>query len=319
MSEVSSKVVGTYEMLWDCDHCGTKRLLGASQRHCAECGGPQNPDKRYFPKEGEEVAVKDGHRFEGADRKCAHCDQPMGAAANNCTSCGAKMDGSQEVKPIAAPQPAPPPKGKPFPVLYVIAGVILLGGLIWWRCIRTKEATMEVTGHRWERSIAVQVFGEVEKDDWENEVPRHDAMDIRCRKEQKSTEQVPDGETCKTVMKDKGNGTFDKVEECTPKTRSEPVYAEKCRYKILDWKNETPLAATGKGLLATWPEQGAPPKEVARVVGAKRQGPRTEKYYLDFGAQSCEVSEAVWKKYADQQKVKLEVRASSGDIVCKTL
>ena len=23
-----------YEMLWDCDHCDTKGLLGKSQRHC---------------------------------------------------------------------------------------------------------------------------------------------------------------------------------------------------------------------------------------------------------------------------------------------
>ena len=40
---------GFFEMLWDCEHCGTKGLLGKSQRYCAECGAPQNPAKRYFP------------------------------------------------------------------------------------------------------------------------------------------------------------------------------------------------------------------------------------------------------------------------------
>ena len=69
---------GFYEMLWDCDHCETKGLLAKSQRHCAECGAPQNPDKRYFPKEGEEKRV-DGHSYEGADRTCPACSAPMGA------------------------------------------------------------------------------------------------------------------------------------------------------------------------------------------------------------------------------------------------
>ena len=49
-------------MLWDCDHCDARGLLGKSQRYCANCGAPQNPDKRYFPKEGEQ------RRIDGAGR-----------------------------------------------------------------------------------------------------------------------------------------------------------------------------------------------------------------------------------------------------------
>lgn len=55
---------GYFEMLWDCDHCDARGLLAKSQRHCANCGAPQNPDKRYFPREGEERRV-DGHLLRG--------------------------------------------------------------------------------------------------------------------------------------------------------------------------------------------------------------------------------------------------------------
>jgi hypothetical protein len=58
---------------------------------------------------------------------------------------------------------------------------------------------------------------------------------------------------------------------------------------------------------------------VNAVLGAKRQAKRTETWILDLGGQSCDVSEATWKKYADGQKAKVEVRASSGNVVCSSL
>ena len=41
---------------------------------------------------------------------------------------------------------------------------------------------------------------------------------------------------------------------------------------------------------------------------------------LDFGTdRSCEVADSVWQKHKDGEKLKLEVRASSGDVVCDSL
>ena len=34
---------------------------------------------------------------------------------------------------------------------------------------------------------------------------------------------------------DRGDGTYTKKRECTPKYRKEPVYDQKCRYKIDKW------------------------------------------------------------------------------------
>src|SRR5580658_2753628 len=93
---------GFYEMLWDCAHCGTKGLLGKSQRRCPECGAPQDADKRYFPTdEQKQLAV--GHVYVGADAHCPSCAAAMGAKVKNCTQCGSPMDGSKEVAGVAAP------------------------------------------------------------------------------------------------------------------------------------------------------------------------------------------------------------------------
>ena len=62
-----------------------------------------------------------------------------------------------------------------------------------------------------------------------------------------------------------------------------------------------------------------PPPTNVEAVGTRRPGKREEKLTLDFGKQSCEVSDAVWRKYTDNKSYKLEVRARSGDIVCKSL
>src|SRR5689334_11908758 len=120
-------------MLWDCDHCGTKGLLGKSQRHCPECGAKQNPDKRYFPKEGEEQRIE-GHNYEGADRSCGSCGAPQSAKAKNCTNCGAPLDGAAEVRGVPAPAAAPPPKQRRrwwIPVLIIaVIGLGIFG--IWY-------------------------------------------------------------------------------------------------------------------------------------------------------------------------------------------
>lgn len=86
-----------YEMLWDCPACGTSKLLGLTHRHCPGCGSPQDASKRYFPPPGEEVAVEN-HPFQGRDKQCAGCDTPNAASAGFCTSCGAPLDGSKEVR-----------------------------------------------------------------------------------------------------------------------------------------------------------------------------------------------------------------------------
>jgi hypothetical protein len=314
-----SESLGHYEMLWDCEYCGTTALLAKSQRHCANCGGKQNPDKRYFPKEGEEKKV-DGHRFEGTDRYCPSCAQPMGASALNCTNCGSQLEGGQTVKPIAAPTKKVEKKPTNWKkILIVVAIIALVIFLIWYFFIRTKEATMTVSGHSWSRSIAVEEFGEQRDSDWRDRMPS-DARFPSCHRKQRSTRQVDTGrEDCRVEKKDKGDGTFEQVKKCKPIYRTEGIDDDWCTYTVLRWREITAIKTSGGDMNPAWPTQGLPPATAASSVGARRQGKKTETLTLRFGAQSCDVSDAVWRKYKSGQKVKLEVRARSGDIVCSSL
>lgn len=321
MGQEREESQGFYEMLWDCDHCDARGLLGKSQRYCANCGAPQNPDKRYFPKEGEQTRV-DGHAYEGADRTCPACSAPQSAKAKNCTHCGSVLDGAAEVKGVATPAAAPPPKPRtrrrrwPF----VLGVIVIFGFGIWWRCIRSQEAQVVVTGHKWQRVIAIEEFNEREEEAWGNEVPLGVSHPV-CHDRQRSTRQVEDGEDCHTERRDKKDGTFEQVKKCKPKMRSEPVMDTWCRFTARRWKPVDEAKASGSGLSPTWPAGNLPPGDPPATLGAKRQGKRTETLTLEFKDHgTCDdVSDAVWRKYADGQKFKVEVRASSGDVVCSSL
>lgn len=315
---------GVYEMLWDCTHCDTKGLLGKSQRYCPECGAPQDPATRRFPSDAEAKEVA-GAQYEGADRRCPSCDSPQSNKGSNCAHCGAPMSGARAVPLVgqAAPPPAPAArKGSGWIVLGVVA---VLATLIYVRCIRTKDAQLTVAGHHWQRTIAVEELRTVTEQTWRESVPTTARLGACVRKPQ-SSKQVPDGETCEQVKKDRGDGTFEKVKQCAPKYRSEPVDGDWCTYAAERWTEVDAVTAKGDGAAPgpSWPTPPAlPPVNGAPGPGARRLGAKTEKYSLDFKGgsrtQTCEVGEAVWRKYADGASAKIEVRASSGDVVCADL
>ncbi|MDB4962173.1 MAG: uncharacterized protein JWP01_2172 [Myxococcales bacterium] len=309
---------GHYEMLYDCEHCGTKRLLAKSQRHCAECGAPQNPDKRYFPAEGEAQRV-DGHQYEGADRHCPSCNTPQGAKGKNCTQCGAALDGAREVKGVVAAPPPPKKRRRQWIVLAVVAGIALLVFGIWFAFFRTKAAELVISSHRWERAIGVEEYGEKHDDAWRDQLPE-DARDVTCQQKKRSTRKVETGEEdCHTERHDKKDGTYEQIKKCTPIYREEAVEDDWCRYTVRQWRALDPIKITGGGRSPAWPTEGLPPPQSPPVLGMRRQGKRTETFMLDIAGQSCEVPAATWNKYSDGQKVKVEVRASSGKIVCDSL
>lgn len=317
MAEERTESQGFYEMLWDCEFCETKGLLAKSQRHCPECGGKQNSDKRYFP-EGEGVRV-DGHKYEGSDRYCPNCNAPQSAKAHNCTNCGASQDEGKEVKGVASAVPPPKKKSRLW-ILFVVIGVLVIVGIIFgvrW-CNRTEDKQITVTSHRWERSVAIEQYGDDQEDDWRDRVPR-DARHVSCHRKQRSTKQVPDGETCRDEKVDKKDGTFEKVKKCKPKFRSEGVDDDWCRYTVTRWKTIDTVKSSGGGMTPDWPKGGLPPETYTEVPGAKRRGKKTETYFLDMQGQSCEVDQAVWRKHADGAKLTVQVRSRSGEIVCDSL
>jgi len=347
-----------YEMLWDCKFCGQKKLLGLTHRFCAGCGAPQDPAARYFPPDNEKVAVHD-HQFVGADVGCPACRQPMSRAAKCCTHCGSPIDKGVEVArradvvvgpgggppfggessfaagrygPDAVATPpgmaATPPRAKGFPTVLAIIGglvtllVVIVLVVVFWK----REGVFEVTGHAWERSVAVERFDVGRKTAWCDERPSG-GREVSRRREQRSTSQVKDGETCQTRKKDNGNGTFKEVRECQPKYRNEPVMSDRCEFEVTDWRTSRTLS-----------EKGASPKDpphwpvvaLARpgsCVGCEREGPRSEKYTVKFAdstnkgadAPSCDLPEARWTGFTKGSRWKGKVRVLTSGVDCDAL
>jgi hypothetical protein len=318
MGQEREESQGFFEMLWDCDHCDARGLLGKSQRYCANCGAPQNPDKRYFPEPGVERRV-DGHTYEGADRTCPACSAPQSARAKNCTHCGSVLDGAAEVRGVAsAPAAAPMPRRRRRRWPYALLVLGALGAGIWWRCVQTQQGQVVVAAHTWQRAIAIEEFAERSEEAWRDQVPAGASFPI-CHDRERSTRQVADGEDCKVERRDKKDGTFEQVKKCKPKYRSEPVMDSWCRFAVRRWRPIDEAKASGTGLAPAWPG-GAPPADAPAALGARRGGARREVLTLELaGHGTCDVAEPVWRKYADGQKVMVELRAASGEVVCSSL
>lgn len=332
-----------YEMLWDCPQCATTGLLGSTHRHCPTCGTAQDPSKRYFPKPGEEVEVRN-HRFTGVDWTCAYCATPNARAAVHCVNCGAGQDGAKPVALVqdsAAVPPSPPPAAPPpSPAQrpwwrqwwrWALLGVLMLAALWAWMFTQKHETSATVSQRSWAREVQVEQFMPLSQSAWCDSLP-NDAYDITRSREQRSTRQVADGETCHDERVDKGDGTFVKNRVCTPRYRSEPVYHLQCHYRVNRWNGVgSRKASQVDAALPFWPTAGPaatpppgtlgsnradPANPGALRLGAQREGARTERYELVFTSGgkrwSCTVPEAVWIRYAEGASVSLQVRMTGG-------
>lgn len=308
----------TYEMMWDCEYCGSKKLLGKTHRHCPECGAPQNPSKRYFPPDHEKVAVED-HVFVGADQHCPACREPQSAAVKHCTNCGSPIAGGKGVArhadvvlgPGGAPvAPAPEKKGGGGKIIAIIGVVVLLVVAFFVvRTFWTQEAAVEVTGHSWKREIAIERFEEVEESGACKDMPRDAKVLRRSKPEPK----------CVTRKIDQGDGTFKEKEEC-----DEPV--ERCTYRVTKWKVARTLKESGRGLDGepVWPKVKL--SRTGSCLGCEREGRRTESYVVHFtdtksgDDMTCSFSDASkWKKFDEGTTWRGEKRVLGGDLDCGSL
>lgn len=341
----------TYEMLWDCKYCGSTKLLGLTHRHCPSCGAPQDATSRYFPADEERIAVED-HEFVGADLRCAACGEANGARSKHCRNCGAPLadaasvavrgeqvhaagqfggdsGGAARAELLAGPAPAPAPRRRPGVGVFAGCGCVallvglatLVAVLLFWK----REAAVEVTGHRWERHVAVERFAKATETAWCDSPPAGGRELSRARQE-RSQRQVPDGQVCRTRKQDQGDGTFKEIEECQAKTRSEPVLDDRCTYEVMRWSVARRVTAQGSSAADAprWPSV-----EVSRpgeCEGCEREGARTETYtvYLrEVGgkarAHTCELPEERWAALSVGSRHRSKVNQLTGALDCAAL
>jgi hypothetical protein len=309
------EVLGTYQMLWDCSYCGTKKLLGLTHKHCGECGAPQDPSRRYFPSDEDKVAVED-HKYHGADRSCPACRAGMSARARHCTQCGGPLEGAADVvrqqdqvaradpdfaalsarASGAAPRPSSSRWGRWLLLLLVpvavLVGVELLG---------KRSAHVQVTGHTWVREIRIEDFDQRSAGSWCDQMPT-DAYRIHRREKERSTREVPDGESCQTKRVDNGDGTFKEVRECTPRYRKEPVYDTWCDYQVDRWAYKRSVVA--RGGLAEAPAWPALDLRPCQRRGCEREAGRKETYTVHLAdkkggrTHDCAFPESLWRRFA---------------------
>lgn len=327
--------MATYQMLWDCSQCDTKGLLGVDHRFCPTCGAPQDPEARYFPSDDQKVAVED-HVFVGADRRCPSCDTANAAIAKHCVACGSPLDKAAEVRKRdtrdAAQQDSAkearaehredkqqqekarvnaasatvagatakraallgclPAGALPIALAALLAVVLLVCcGLFFW----STPTQVTATAHRWQRSIDIEDLRAVSESAWDNSVPAG-ARSVSCQQKQRDTKQIPDGQDCKTVREDNGDGTFSEKQKCTTRYRTEPVYDDWCTFTVDRWiVARTERSSGGLSDPPRWPD--------ASPRGGERLGSRTESYEVSFKDAEghtdwCAFPEAKWKTIA---------------------
>ncbi len=312
----------TYEMLWDCRYCGTRKNLGKTHRHCPNCGAPQDPNARYFPPDSEKIAVED-HQYVGADVLCPACGTANSRNANNCGGCGSPLQGAKAVQQRtdrvvaegqafqgdsaqaaraehaqqaaaagqSPPAPAPsPPKTKSS----VAKGCALFGILGFVLLVVIVAGGVFAYNKCGAKASVLQVDGH----SWVREiaveqyraVEQSDWCDkmpagakvISRSKEKRSTKKVEDGQDCQVRKVDQGDGTFKEKKECTPKYKEEPVYDDKCRFSAFEWRPDRTEKATGSSLQDT---PRWPDVNLARTgtcEGCERKAASKETYTVRF-------------------------------------
>lgn len=337
-----------YEMLWDCRHCGARKLLGLTHRYCPECGSPQNAEHRYFPAEQDKVAVQD-HVYYGADVVCRYCSTYNSRNSKHCKDCGAPLaegthaatrqdqvhavgqyqgetieHAQRERSGTAQPAPAPKKKrsGLAIGIALALAALVGIGlvALLW-----KKDATFTVAGHSWQREIDVERFGPVKESAWCAELPSG-AQGVRRYRAVRSHENVQVGEDCSTRKVDNGDGTFSEKEECQPRYEKKPVEDDKCDFTVDKWSRAETLTAKGSALA---PEPHWPELKLRRpgcsVVGCDREGPRRETYEVVFEnaedgeTGECELDQSRWQALSPGARLSAKVGVVGSWLDCDSL
>ena len=341
------KTVGVYEMVWDCQYCGTKGLPAKTHKFCPNCGAAQETESRRFPSDAEKKAVTD-YQYKGASLICPNCSTVNEGDAQFCQQCGAPLTDAARAKTVATQERvanaafaadaernvqqeeldadlkrAAPPKRKGPPWLLIGFGVLgvlivlLVLAAIFWR----RDVQAQVSQLNWERIVFVEAYQAVPGGTWCDSMP-FDAYAVSRSQRQRGVNRIPDGETCTTRRVDQGDGTYREEEVCTTNYREEPIYDDYCSYVVNRWARSR--EATASGVLGerepVWPNANL---RGGSGLGAEREGGRDAEYrvVLSTGDKTytCAVDENLWRSVEVGASYSLPVGVITGSPDCSVL
>ncbi|WP_448519528.1 zinc finger Ran-binding domain-containing protein [Rhodoflexus sp.] len=305
---------------WDCPVCGLKGNLGPDT-HCAGCGSPRGKEVEfYLPDDAEEVTDADKIRQAkaGADWRCNYCQADNKAADTVCRACGNARDHedtarSEKViydRASDAPAqqqraiPPPPPKFNPADnrtrdkrkYRIVVWSFLLLAVFALWYMFKPRGFEVEVVGHEWERTVAIEHNRAFVEEDWtlpaaaklisqRQDVHHYNQVLTGYQKKTRNVRVQTGTKRERCGKKDLGNGYFEDVYcdrpiyENREETYDEPVYKQvpvfqtKYKYEIYRWTLDRTAKATGSDKQPYFPQEALPGDDW-------REGKRTETYTL---------------------------------------
>lgn len=303
---------------WDCP-CGIKAIRG-DITICSGCGHPRDAGVTFYRKEEQRELVSDKAQLEqfkaGPDWVCSFCQKLNSALQEDCPACGHKRFESD--KNYFASQNAgrqrKMPEGKaskPWDrrkiIITIGALLSLLVSFFWWAA-QTQTVEYQVSNAFWERSIPVERYEWIDREDWlgdvhgegvlkrssKQEIRRHERRQVGSHIEHYTeTERYQSGtrDEVSTSYESLGNGAGKTVthhktvpvysERSVPKTRQVadykdfPIYDTKVNYRAKEYQLLNTARAEGKDNNPAWPEL-----QLKTGLDGKsdREGTRKEKY-----------------------------------------
>lgn len=327
---------------WKCPYCG--ETVRADHKDCTKCGTSIPNDVKFFMDTSKPIEYVDKEdENDEANWLCSYCRCQNPAKNTVCENCGAKRETAKGTYEVPKPKPQKRtsismPK-KNHAVWFLLAALLLIGiACVWYFAPVTREG--EVVGFEWERSIAVEQYQKCRESDWT--VPGGGSV-VSSNREIRSYRKVLDHYEYKTKRvskrvqdgysveyKDLGNGQFKEVRKPKYKTvyenqkvrepvyRQEPIYDTKYYYDIDRWKVVSNLRTRGEDQSPQWAETDLAKSVQSPKYGDKRQGARTETYWVVIKSESgsenkIEYQYDKWKDLKAGDKISYMSRRYSDD------
>lgn len=285
-----------------CPYCGARNPAAAT--YCGACGGGlEGAQQRQAGK------VLGAHRSgKPLPKICSSCGTHNLASALECAGCGDSLTSVRA--PAKVEKTAVKTKKGGLPSVIIIGAVvacIALAGIAWAIFGRTEETTATVSDVNWSRSIPIEMLGEVEAEDWLDQIPA-EAEVQSCEDTFRTTQSEPAPgavEVCGTPYTiDEGSGYGEVVQDCEYE-----IYDDYCTYTTIDWVVFETVTVSGDDLNPFWPD--------VNLTSDQRMADGEEAYEVTFTGQDRTYtytpdSEAEFSKFSLGSTWNLDVNALGG-------